>query len=93
VEIESIRHKALRRMYLEGLNKGVIEPERIRRFLTWIAFVTAFEELSVPPNFGFRALTGNRKGAFAITVTKNWRLTFTMVDERTIGDLDLEDYH
>jgi len=28
-----------------------------------------------------------------MTVTKNRRMTFTKVDDRTIGDLDLEDYH
>ncbi len=38
-------------------------------------------------------LIGDRVGAYALTVTRNWRLTFTKVDERTIADLDLEDYH
>jgi len=28
-----------------------------------------------------------------MVVTKNWRLTFTKVDDQTIADLDLEDYH
>ena len=52
-----------------------------------------FGELAKPPTFGFHALTGDRKGTYAMTVTKNWRLTFTKVDERTVADLDLEDYH
>ena len=61
-----------------------------------VEFIDAAENLSeftVPPNFGFHALKGNRTGEFAMTVTKNWRLTFTKVDETTIGNLDLEDYH
>jgi proteic killer suppression protein len=45
------------------------------------------------PNFGFHPLSGERAGTFAMTVTKNWRLTFTKVDETTIADLNLEDYH
>ena len=49
--------------------------------------------LATPPNFGFHALTGDRKGTYAMTLTKNWRMTFTKVDDQTIGDLDLEDYH
>jgi proteic killer suppression protein len=29
----------------------------------------------------------------AMTVTKNWRLTFVKIDDQVIADLDLEDYH
>jgi proteic killer suppression protein len=36
---------------------------------------------------------GDRTGEFAMTVTRNYRLTFTKVDDRTISALDLEDYH
>lgn len=60
--------------------------------LSYIAAAGGFEELAVPPNFGFHALTGDRKGTYAMTVTRNWRLTFTKVDEHTVADLDLEDY-
>jgi proteic killer suppression protein len=51
------------------------------------------EELKVPPNFGFHALSGDRAGTYAMTVTRNWRLIFRLVDDHTIADLDLEDYH
>jgi proteic killer suppression protein len=93
MEIASIRHKALRRFAEDGNAKGLIEPLRLRRMLSYIAMVRKFEEFSVPPNFGFHALTGDRSGTFAMTVTKNWRLTFSLVDEMTVGNLDLEDYH
>ncbi len=46
-----------------------------------------------PPNYGFHALKGNRAGRLAMIVTKNWRLTFTKIDDQTIADLDLGDYH
>ena len=93
MEIESIQHKGLRRLYLEGQSKGVIEPVRLARIFQYLTSARSFSELYVPPNFGFHPLTGERKGTFAITVTKNWRLTFNKVDEHTIADLDLEDYH
>jgi proteic killer suppression protein len=32
-------------------------------------------------------------GRWAMTLTKNWRLTFIKIDEMTIADLNLEDYH
>lgn len=93
MEIESIRHKALRRFVETGKPKGVIEPVRLARILEFVSSAASFDELYVPPNFGFHPLMGDRAGTYAITVTRNWRLTFTKVDERTIADLDLEDYH
>jgi len=93
MEIESIRHKALRRLFLEGRTSGIIEPQRLQDMLTFIRLAANFERLVEPPNYGFHPLTGDRKGAYALTVTRNWRLTFSKVDEQTIADLDLEDYH
>lgn len=93
MEIDSIRHKTLRRLFLEGRTKGVIEPDRLTDMLAFIVAAADFDRLAEPPNFGFHALAGDRKGGFAMTVTRNWRLTFTRVDEHTIADLDLEDYH
>ena len=93
MEIRSIRHKALRRLFLEGRSKGIIEPEMLTDMLAFIVAAANFERLAEPPNFGFHALTGDRKGCYAMTVTRNWRLTFSKVDELTIADLDFEDYH
>jgi proteic killer suppression protein len=94
MEIVSIAHKALRRFFLTGNAKGLVgDVERIRRMLSFIVAAEEFEELKIPPNFGLHELTGDRAGDWAMTVTKNWRMTFAKVDERTIADLDLEDYH
>ncbi len=93
MEIESVRHKQLRKYLETGNAKGVIEPERIADMVAFIDAAESFDELAIPPNFGFHPLKGDRKGAFAMTVTKNWRLTFTKIDDATIGDLSLEDYH
>ena len=93
MEIESIRHKGLRRFVETGKPKGVIEPQRLADMIIFIGMAKDFEELAEPPNYGFHPLTGNRRGTFAMTVTRNWRLTFAKVDDKTIGDLDLEDYH
>ena len=38
-------------------------------------------------------LTGDRKGTWSLSVTRNRRLTFTIDDEHEICDLNLEDYH
>lgn len=93
MEIESVAHKALRKMIETGSTKGVIEPRRVRNMVQFILDSGSFDELASPPNFGFHPLTGDRAGTCALTVTKNWRMTFTKVDDQTIADLDLEDYH
>jgi proteic killer suppression protein len=49
--------------------------------------------MELPPNYGHHPLTGDRAGMWSMTVTKNWRLTFTKRDEQTVAELDLEDYH
>ena len=93
MEIESIRHKALRRFVETGNAKGVIEPARLARILEFLVTARSIDECYVPPNFGFHPLTGDRAGEFAIIVTRTWRLKFTKVDDQTIADLDIEDYH
>ncbi len=93
MEIESITHKKLRKFVEGGKAHGLIEQERLRDMIAFILSADAFGALATPPNFGFHALKGDRSGSFAMTVTRNWRLTFTKVDELTIGNLDIEDYH
>lgn len=93
MDIESITHKALRRFFETGNAKGVPEPERLGRMLAFIDAAETFDVLAVPPNYGLHPLKGDRAGQWAMTVTRNWRLVFTKVDETTLADLDLEDYH
>lgn len=69
-----------------------MEADRLIDMLAFVAAAPDLDALHTPPNFGFHALTGNRRGSFAMTVTKNWRLTFT-VSGGSLADLDLEDYH
>jgi proteic killer suppression protein len=95
MQIESIRHKALRRFAETGSAKGLPSGsvDRLRRMLAYIDAIAAVEELRVPPNFGAHQLTGDRKGEWALTVTKNWRMTFGINAAGAIEDMDLEDYH
>jgi proteic killer suppression protein len=70
-----------------------MEPDRLIDMIAFINAAAAFDHLSAPPNFGFHPLTGYRDGEYGMTVTKNWRLVFRKVDDQTIADLNLEDYH
>ena len=93
MRIDSVRHKTLRRLLESNVAKGIIEPERLLDMVAFILAADSFDALGRPPNYGFHALRGDRKGKFAMTVTKNWRLTFAKLDDQTVAELDLEDYH
>jgi proteic killer suppression protein len=95
VEIESIRHKALRRFAETGSPKGLRADlvDRLRNLLAFLSAIDTAQELLVPPNFGAHQLTGDRSGVWSLTVTRNWRLTFRITETSTIADMDLEDYH
>jgi toxin HigB-1 len=94
MEIESISHKALKRFFLTGNSKGLVgEIERLRAMLAFIAATASLDELARPPNYGLHRLTGNRAGTWSMTVTRNWRLTFTVTQTGAVADLNLEDYH
>jgi len=41
---------------------------------------------------GFHPLTGNVEGQFAVTVTRNWRITFAWEDGDAV-QVNFEDYH
>jgi len=95
MEIESVRHKALKAFLVSGRPKGIDAKvaQRLRNMVAFLAAASSVNELRIPPNFGFHFLTGDREGVAAMTVTRNWRLTFRVADEDRIADLDLEDYH
>ena len=94
MDIESISHKDLRRFFETGNAKGLVgDVNRLRKMLAFIDAVASFDELAVPPNYGLHELVGDKAGRWAITVTRNWRLTFIKLDEHSIAELDLEDYH
>lgn len=95
MEIESIRHKELRRFFETGNAKGLNGQivDRLRRILAYLVAIGAVEELHIPPNFDAHQLTGNRAGTWSLTVTRNWRMTFRLNEALAIEDLDLEDYH
>lgn len=95
MQIESIRHKALRRFAETGSPKGLPagSVDRLRNMLAYIDAIGAEDELRVPPNFGAHKLTGDRRGEWSLTVTKNWRMTFRINEAGAIEDMDLEDYH
>ena len=91
--IRSFRHKGLERFHATGSKAG-IRPEhapRLRLQLGRLDCASVPEDMNLP-GWGFHALGGNFKGHYAVTVNKNWRLTF-MFEAGDAIVVDYQDYH
>ena len=96
MKIRTIVHKWLKRLYAEDNAKGVPPDtlDKLRKMLAFLDDMEAPEELPALPSWKVHALTGDRKGTWSISVTRNRRLTFRIdTAEQEICDLNLEDYH
>jgi proteic killer suppression protein len=96
VKIRNFVHKGLKRLYEEDSAKGVPPDtvDKLRKMLAFLDDMQDPEELRSLPVWKAHILTGDRKGAWSLSVTRNRRMTF-LVDttEREICDINLEDYH
>ena len=96
MDIRNFRHKALRRFFekddASGLSPDFVE--KIRNILSFLQDMESVEELKSIVAWRAHQLSGDRKGTWSLTVTRNWRITFG-TDETgpAIIDLDYEDYH
>lgn len=61
--------------------------------LAYLDAIASIDEIKHPPNFGAHLLSGDRAGIWALTVSKNWRMTFRVTTAGGLENLDLEDYH
>lgn len=95
MKIRSFDHKSLKRLYTEDNAKGVPADtvDKLRKIFVFLDAMQEAEELRALTSWEVHTLTGDRKGTWSLSVTRNRRLTFTISDEREICDVNLEDYH
>jgi proteic killer suppression protein len=89
--ITSFRNRDLKR-YWTNCDASGIRPDwqgRVRRILAALDAAEFPEALDLP-GYGFHALKGDRGGRYAVTVSRNWRITFAF-DGNDATDVDLED--
>ena len=96
MKIRNVVHRGLRRFMQHndpsGLAAAVVE--RVRNILTFLQEMEDAQELRDVPSWKAHQLTGDRKGTWSLTVTRNWRITFRIdPTEGEVLDLDYEDYH
>jgi len=96
VKIRNFAHKGLKKLYEEDSAKGV-PPEaadKLRKMLAYLDEMEDAAEMYALPAWKAHTLTGDRRGTWSLSVTRNRRLTFRIdITEREICDLNLEDYH
>ena len=91
--IASFRSRALKHYWEKGETRRLPAQSLVR-----IAMILDRLDAAVEPNdldlpgLGFHPLKGQRKGEFAVLVTRNWRITFGWANGDAV-DVDLEDYH
>jgi toxin HigB-1 len=93
VKIKNFAHKGLKRLYLEDSTKGVPPDaaDKLRSILTFLQDLQDPEILRAFPLWKAHLLTGDRKGIWSLSVTRNWRRTFQIKDGEVL-DVDFEDY-
>jgi proteic killer suppression protein len=94
VQIRNFLHKGLKKLYLEDSPKGVPPDavDKLRAMLTFLQDMRGSENLRAFPLWKAHQLSGDRKGAWSLHVTRNWRLTFQVRDGEIV-DVDFENYH
>jgi len=91
--IRSFRHKGLWRFHETGNAAGIQadHKQRLRMLLAALDTAAVIEDMDIP-GFRLHPLKGSRQGLWAITVNKNWRLTFSF-ENGDVHVVDYEDYH
>jgi toxin HigB-1 len=91
--IRTFRHKGLKQVFETGSARGVA-PDLVRRLIRQLDLLNRAvtpQDMNLP-GYRLHELKGARKGTWSVTVSGNWRLTFTFRD-RDAYDVDMEDYH
>jgi len=86
--IRKIRHKGLKRFFEEGDERGLPAQhiKKIRAVLAVLDTVSDAGFINIPGGRLHR-LSGDRKGYWSLTITRNWRVTFQF-DGEDVSDVD-----
>lgn len=94
MKIVSVEHKGLKRFLEEDDDRGIRRDlvPRVRNILSALISASDIGAVEGPPGWRMHQLSGQRAGTWSISVSGNWRITFT-ADGDEIANLNLEDYH
>jgi proteic killer suppression protein len=91
--IRSFRHNGIEKFFLTGSKAG-IQPSHAKKLFDQLGAlnVATRPEHMKFPGWQFHSLSGDLAGHWAVSVSGNWRLTFTFEEEDAIL-VDYRDYH
>ena len=91
--IKSFKRKGIKKFYETGNTAGIQSKhqQKLRIRLTALDTATCIEDMDLP-GFRLHPLKGDKKGLWAIDVSKNWRVVFKF-EEGNAYFIDYEDYH
>jgi proteic killer suppression protein len=94
VRIRTFAHAGLRRLYLSDQTKGVPADvvDKLRKMLAFLQDMGTIDDLRTLASWKAHRLSGDRKGRWSLSVTRNCRLTFR-IDNNEVIEVNLEDYH
>ncbi|MGH6810804.1 MAG: plasmid maintenance system killer [Hyphomicrobiales bacterium] len=96
MKIRNVIHKGLRRFIEDDVSSGLppaVGP-KVRKIVSFLQDMDQESELRTVPTWNAHQMTGDRRGTWSLSVTKNWRITFQIAQaEIEIIDLNYEDYH
>ena len=96
MKIRNFVHKGLKGLYTEDSAKGVPPDtvDKLRKMLGYLDNMQDPDEMKALTAWKVHTLTGDRKGTWSLSVTRNRRLTFRIDTAKCeICDVNLEDYH
>lgn len=91
--IISFKHRGLKRFCEKG-DRSRISPQlanTLNEVLSLLEVAQMADDMNVP-GYRLHPLKGDRKGYWAVHVSKNWRITFRF-EAGNVCDVNLEDYH
>lgn len=91
--ILSFRSRGLKRFW-EKNDPTKLPPDRVGKIamiLDRLDGAVEPQDLNLP-GLGFHQLVGQNRGRFAVSVSANWRITFSFNGNDAV-DVDFEDYH
>ncbi len=91
--IKTFSHKGLKKLFEDDDRSGV-QPTHAEKLLDILDRLDASSNVQDMryPGSNLHELQGNRKGVWSVSVSKNWRVTFTFQDGDAYN-VDYEDYH
>ncbi len=91
--IKTFRHKGLKKLFEDDDRSGV-DPalaDKILDVLDRLDAAFGIQDMQYPGS-KLHQLQGDRKGEWSVTISRNWRVTFTFQDGDAY-DVNYEDYH